>query len=476
MAKNKDGYTPPTRAEIEAMRAEKMQLAPNGEAGRRERKLLEHYSGAQADLQWIVDNNAWTQLGFDTFTAWYAERVAPEVRRAGLRPTQEFALYVLEQVQADNAILPKQQKLIQREMADLVGVPASTLRRLASRSLPAPNGAGGDLGGSADVDDPAPDPSDVTAAFTQAITDVAGRMAAGPDPTHCEKCGADIPWPDQTGGYLRCRDCDASSLHRQEAVGDDFVGGCVECTRQARIKTAAEGADTVPADGAPLSAKADSPGVPAGTGGGTSPVAGPGNPQDSPAVDPANPPHAGVPAAGGTEQERIEGIGCPRCDFSLIVSDVDPDATLTEMRSHLRSHHDLIGDAAGEALALVRTISPAAATTSLPDGDGDPTPEPEQQPGQDSPLDFGSEGFPSRAETSGHLPHGGVGGWAPADPEPSALTPWALPLLFEQFADRLAEIDVEVIGPMLTVAQIDRVLAAIDRIRELGVRVLARTP
>lgn len=147
MAASKKDYRGLSPAEQRAARDQRLaqQNVPNGEAGRRERKLLEHYAAAQDDLKWIVDNNAWNDLGFETFTGWYAAKVTPVVSAAGLRPTQEFALYVLDRVLADQEVLPASQRLIQKELAEIVGVPASTLRRLASRSLQAPNGAGGDL-------------------------------------------------------------------------------------------------------------------------------------------------------------------------------------------------------------------------------------------------------------------------------------------------------------------------------------------
>lgn len=270
MSAKRDGhkgrsYTPPSRDELLAMKEQKQRTMPNGEAGRRELTLLRHYSAAQEDLQWIVDNNAWTELGFDTFTGWFGERVAPVVRAAGLRPTQEFALYVLENVRADESALPRQQRLLQKELAGLVGVSVSTLRRLSQDRPQASNDAGADLDESAEPSaEPHLEPTDdVTAALAQAIADTAASVGAGiafsepqrpaglcpvpPDPFRCGGCGTDISWPNRSAGQLRCQACDPSSLHRAEPLGfDEGWGECNECRRLARLASETAGGDTAP--------------------------------------------------------------------------------------------------------------------------------------------------------------------------------------------------------------------------------------
>jgi hypothetical protein len=143
--RNAKGYTPPSRAELQAMRDLKQQNVPNGEAGRREQKLLQHYSAAQDDLQWIVDNNAHVDLGFETFTEWYKARVLPAVKAAGLRPTPEFALYVLDRVLADDGIKPAAQKHIHRELAEITGLSDHALRRALQDRSERRNDAGADL-------------------------------------------------------------------------------------------------------------------------------------------------------------------------------------------------------------------------------------------------------------------------------------------------------------------------------------------
>lgn len=397
MAKSKGGsYTPPTRAEVEAMRAEKFQLVPNGEAGRRERKLLEHYSGAHADLQWIVDNNAWHDLGFDTFTAWYTERVRPAVAAAGLRPTQEFALYVLENVQSDEAALPKQQRLLQRELADLVGVSVSTLRRLSQDPPQTSNGAGVDL-----EDGDAPDPADIPDALTQAIQETAAHTSGAVPP--------------------------------------------------ANTKTAA-GAPTTPADGADTPEASVSDTAPAGSAD-ASPVGGPGNPQDTPGGGDEDTSSSGATTAagdalgiramssadggerdrdredppapdGGVEEALPSGVTpegpparllCWDCSFAVEVSDVDPDSSLDELRQHIVRTHNLSDEQVQDALvnAALHPDSPAA------DELAPPSP---QQPGLISPTGTEDAVQPlgGRSETDHHGEPGvSRRGVAPEVPRPS---------------------------------------------------------
>jgi hypothetical protein len=144
-AKRKD-YTPPTPAEQRAMRDVKQQLsAPNGMAVRCEARFLQHLGAAKDEFRWIVDNNAWTELGFTTFTAWYLQRVQPIALGLGFRPSAEMAWEIATRALADNTVLPKAQRLLQKELADLAGVSESTLRRMLQDHPQPSNGAGSDL-------------------------------------------------------------------------------------------------------------------------------------------------------------------------------------------------------------------------------------------------------------------------------------------------------------------------------------------
>lgn len=189
-------------------------------------------------------------------------------------------------------------------------------------------------------------------------------------------------------------------------------------------------------------------------------------PQNSPAAESASSPHAGVPAAGA--------LGCPLCPFLVGMSEVDPDAVVDEMNQHLGREHDLSGEAAHDAWLRVLTISPAAATTSLPDGGGDPMPEQSQQPGQDSPPVLGSEGFPGRAETdhqrvTGVSPAGEAPGYQdPVEPveledgDNASLSSSSSDPVLMAFAALLIlirQVDVEALGPKL----FDEEMALLDQ-------------
>jgi hypothetical protein len=47
------------------------------EAGRREASFLKNITGAQDDLEWILTNRAWSQLGFERVADWWQARVVP---------------------------------------------------------------------------------------------------------------------------------------------------------------------------------------------------------------------------------------------------------------------------------------------------------------------------------------------------------------------------------------------------------------
>lgn len=223
MARKSKDYTPPTPAEQRALRDQRLaqQNVPNGEAGRRELKLLQHYASAQEDLQWIVDNNAWTDLGFETFTGWYSTNVVPVVRAAGLRPTQEFALYVLTAVRADEAMRPPAQRLLQRELAGLVGVSESTLRRLAQDRPQPSNGAGADL-------EQAPKPP-IVEAIRQAIEDAGKPQPESTGVVACEQCAGPIDPAQAVQGYARCDTCDPDGDHVRPELDDGGRGECAKC-------------------------------------------------------------------------------------------------------------------------------------------------------------------------------------------------------------------------------------------------------
>lgn len=150
--------------------------------------------------------------------------------------------------------------------------------------------------------------------------------------------------------------------------------------------------------------------------------------------------------------------------------------------------------------------SPAAAVTSLPDGDGDPTPEPDRQPGQDSPTgrDRAAAGAFSdapevsaiatagRSETDHHragVSGGevrGDSGQSPAGPEeledgvPPAVAPSSSDDVLRAFAGLLVQlqpVDVDSVGPLLLDEEMELLYQHVDWL-EIFVRRLAsaRTP
>lgn len=199
MARRRKDYQPASRAELQAFRDMKQQNVPSGEAGRREQRFLQHLGAAREDLHWILQYNAWRDLGYDTFTGWYIARVQPVALELGFRPAPELAFELLGQFVADNANGPKAQRLLQRELAGLLGVSETQLRRmLQDRSQP-PNGAGADLDkNSGDVDSP---PSDVPGPSTADDPQTEGSGTGIPSPERPDASAATDPSPSDPSSH-----------------------------------------------------------------------------------------------------------------------------------------------------------------------------------------------------------------------------------------------------------------------------------
>jgi len=122
MARNKS--TKPTGAELRALRDQRATEGPYAaqEAARRERSFLSRLTGAKEDFDWILSNEAWTHLGFPSFTAWYVARVQPTIEALGARPAPELANEVLERIREDEAALPPAQRRTKAELAALTGL------------------------------------------------------------------------------------------------------------------------------------------------------------------------------------------------------------------------------------------------------------------------------------------------------------------------------------------------------------------
>lgn len=94
----------------------------------------------------IIETQAWTDLGWDSFGDWWDRRVKPAMQALSMRPTREIAAAVVEQVRAEEAELPPAQRRTQRELAEMVGSSEATVGRLAgTRSTTASADARTDL-------------------------------------------------------------------------------------------------------------------------------------------------------------------------------------------------------------------------------------------------------------------------------------------------------------------------------------------
>lgn len=119
------------------------------EVRRREVSFLANLGGAQDDFEWLIDREAWLDLGHDSFAAWWDTRVQPMMRALSMRPTREVAATVVERVREEEAALPPAQRRTQRELADMVGMERSTLaNRNGSRSARRDESHVSDLDGS----------------------------------------------------------------------------------------------------------------------------------------------------------------------------------------------------------------------------------------------------------------------------------------------------------------------------------------
>jgi len=147
----------PTGAELRAQRDQRLgQPYEMQEAGRRERSFLKNITGAQDDLEWILTNRAWSQLGFERVADWWQARVVPAAGGfVDLRPSSAMVGRVIQAIVADEAELPKVQRRTQREIASIVRTSPATV----SRSLHVPDETGSDL--DKDSGDVSTSPADV---------------------------------------------------------------------------------------------------------------------------------------------------------------------------------------------------------------------------------------------------------------------------------------------------------------------------
>lgn len=411
----------------------------------------------------IQECQDWLALGYKTWTEYC------EGEFGGMKLTAEQRGRVVNVLVASG--MPK------RRVAAALGVSDGTVRNDTKRNRSIPSAQNY----APPVAEPQVKPAaEIATAMRQAITDAADRaMVADPDDVeplpewahHCENCNRFLAPPFVDKGERRCINCDADRIHVAAKPG----GPCVECAIQASSigsaaqQTAAEG------NGFPPEADGDEGSFvgpktsPAGSGD-ASPVAGSGLPQNSPAaVGPPTSPQAGVPAAGGQNEERIEE---ETVEFHAAIRRQFDALNLTREQLAEMAAVDDFPSLAAKKLWLAIKDSPAA------DPMAPPSP---QQPGQDSPPDFGSEGFLGRAETDHHEPGGEPGsGEAPGSPvpvEPEELEgggeaslsspssePEVLVEFFEAFVQAIDRVDIEAMAPMMLAADVERLEVAAARI------------
>lgn len=145
------------------------------EAGRREASFLKNITGAQDDLEWILTNRAWTQLGFERVAEWWDAKVGPVLDGLDLKPSQAMVERVIRTIVADEAELPKVQRRTQREIASIARASQSKVSRLLadapSSTTDLDKDSGGAGGEDADVSGQEP-PADIP---TSQVALVAGQ-------------------------------------------------------------------------------------------------------------------------------------------------------------------------------------------------------------------------------------------------------------------------------------------------------------
>jgi len=520
---------------MKAQRAEELagQVDPAVEARRREERLLASMTSARDDFDWLAANQGWLLLGFDTMATWWAERVQPVAELLALRPAPDMARKVVQIIVEEESTLPAAQRRSKKEIAALVGVHRDTVSGRKRQDQPR-----AEPPHRSDLGDPAP--ADIPAALGQAIADTAASVGAGvdlpparpvgvlcwsaPDREHCAGCGKPIPMHEQNSGTLRCSDCDPIREHYAVGIGvDEGHGECDACTRLVRLAqdpaaVTAESPEPGP-NGLGEPAGADKATVLAGTPTGDGLPSSPVGDQDSPAADPIEPSHAGVPAVGGQERIEEDAAGdwvdqispapaeddsnphrrcstlstepCPTGQHVNPVRPVLVRQQYGEPQAAELWERNLTGrtvkvvyleSRTGAWVAVDRIIDSPAADLLAP-----PSP---QQPGQDSPPDVGSEGFPRRAETD-HQQVAGVSpaGEAPAPPVavepeledggnlPSSSSSDSLMAAFASLVLHLAGADPEALGPVLHDDDVELLLQHADDIENfVGRLIKARTP
>jgi hypothetical protein len=366
-----------------------------------------------------------------------------------------------------------------------------------------------------------PAPGDVAPALGQAIADTAASVGTGVasyakrerptvlcpvprDLDRCNVCGA--PLVERNAGYLRCKEHDGRQEHVAWPTDEGLWLECRICyppsedgTQTSAVSVPAAGTDgTVTPEGEP--ADAEKAAVLAGTPTGpTSP--GPvgdqleggahgrrlSDPEDSPAAELIEPSHAGVPAVGDQDEERIEVMSADEFE-AAVGRQLDALHLTREQLAAMAAEDDWVSLAAKKLWFAIKD-SPAAPLDTLPVG----APPASEQPGQDSPpVADHPVATPGPAEIDHHQVSGvSPGGVPPEMPSVMAgeledgggtsLTPPssgdALMFLTGQFALALGQLDAEALGPLIDEDDVPTLLRQADDFVDFVRRLIkARNP
>lgn len=104
------------------------------QAKRLEDSFLGGITEAQDAYEQIVAEEAWTVLGYDTFTDWWSDRVAPLMRQLSMYPNKRLTASADELIRKEDESLPPAQRRGERERAEIIGVTRDQLRDRPPRS------------------------------------------------------------------------------------------------------------------------------------------------------------------------------------------------------------------------------------------------------------------------------------------------------------------------------------------------------
>lgn len=127
MARTKNS-SKPTGAQLRALREARAVADSKVEAQRRETSLLKSLSTAREDFDWFVSTQAWTHLGYETFTGWWLAKVQP-VADGLMKPVRDVARTAMDLITEEQKALPPAQRLRQRDIAAAVGASQATVSR-----------------------------------------------------------------------------------------------------------------------------------------------------------------------------------------------------------------------------------------------------------------------------------------------------------------------------------------------------------